>query len=251
MDESPTSQIDEQKINQIITIIRQEKENYLLTESQKKYFTLLTYLIYGFFILIVFTLIVVLIADSAKWSMPILILFSFAYIATPVLLSLNLPLFKKIRQQNKRIEKLGLKEILKKKRDLGTKKYRYIIMYILFIIASATVGLYFFPFYFGALLFPIAAFYLKQGRERLELIAELANLEDSLKSSQVRGLNEETTIKVPTGELEQVARIERGQIALNRDEAIDSFRKSASSGALGYALLKSSNVLTEIRKLES
>lgn len=314
MEETPTSQVDEQKFAQVLGILRQERQNYLLTHKEKLYFTLLKFFVYGFslsfFPFIYFLAIRGLMrpywgTEWENWAesiytfllTPMAGLLGISSLVTLILLLLNLPLVNKIMQQNLRMRRLNFTDALRKERQLRFRRNNFLNILLLLGGGAVCYGVVHHylagqkaqteevvrlvkpdlalppqlneliknlfgpaenrvPFIILVLVFGIFGFFiitiyfLNLGSERLAKLAELANLEDSLQSSQLRAQQVEAPdIEVPAEDLERVARIEQSQIARERAEAIVSYRQSASSEALEYALLKSRNIITEIGEL--
>jgi hypothetical protein len=280
MAETPTSQVDEPQFAQVLGILRQERQNYLLTRPQRVLFTLLNVFVYVFS-LIWIPFILFLIIDKlmrpywgpywVNWGEsiyqfllpPMARLLGIAWFLAPILILLNLPLIYKIVKQKWRLRRLGLTETFRKHRQfrprqktstqilmiiggmavfyglmrnlLAKEKISLLGLMLLFVLGGVILGTYF----------------LRLGKERLAFLAELASLEDSLKSSQLRARQTEAPgIEVPAEDLERVARIEQGQISRDRAEAIHSWRKSAGSAPPEYALLKSRKIMAELGELD-
>lgn len=258
--------LDNQEFSQALSVLNEEEKLIPLTKFNKISYFLLSFCTYGFIIINIFTTILVFYVGYWRpdfWVNYVLLGFSvLLLISIPIIFFLNLPLVKKIFQQNYLSRKIGHTKLFNERwRALRKKRrFRNILTFIAGIIGLLYIwsGIYInfmadpgersesliflvMCIIIGGVL--ISTHFIRRGKERLDVLTK--TLLDAQKTALQTDADQ---IDVPSKEYELIAQIERAQVSRSRQQSIlNSLEKSKSQK---YYIQKSYRVKEALSQID-
>lgn len=262
-------ELDERQLQLALDVLRREQDAGALSRSQRVCYRLLQVFAYGSFVLWVaaFTALAFSVGGSIQsasveppsgwflsayiWSTSAALILGFLAL---VMLPMNLPLLFKSLRRERVVRKLGLSNMLRDPWKVLRRKRRVVnlltglvalvsAVFVLlvaigtFLSLRATNEPYSRPLVLLSLaavivLFglPVLVYFMRRRHERHKFLTDLHQIEQSLLRYREAAVSSAVPrFSVPATEMERIAAIERAQIATERAESIQSFRRKETS----------------------
>ncbi len=233
----PDLRLSRAQLQQALDALDRARDTFQLTPRMQRFYKLLRLSVYAAvgailcFVVVVFWHMYKVNFEPGPIDFVILSVLVVAMVSAPVLLLLNVPLVHRIWSQHRRLKRLGLRDLsismwkaqLKKRpwedRWTGVVATTGTVMLLVGLMALVE-GAWWQVALWLLLGGPVLALYfVKRGKERLELVADANRLLRSLQQLR-EGAGADEDIDVPAELWESVAQIESAQISRQRVEAV-------------------------------
>jgi mRNA-degrading endonuclease RelE of RelBE toxin-antitoxin system len=271
-------ELDAAQFDQALEILRKEQKANIPTRWQRISYILLSICVYGF----VACLFVGIIASFKLRESSYVLVYPFAGLGAIlflmlIILPLNVPLLRKLRHQFRLVRNLGLLQFFKEPWKAERRKRRLRnIMVLLVVLFGLSVTIF---HLFGMAIFIVFLAYaeefdlsevlvaliimlfdiiiclaficfllMRRYKRRLEVVSQLqSSLTEYKDAAEAAEVDESTRFDIPMEEYEQIAKIERAQILIEREKNIlASFEEPEVSY---YSVQKSYSLREELDKL--
>lgn len=262
-------ELDERQLQLALDVLRREQDAGALSRLQRVCYRLLQVFVYGSFGLwvVAFTALAFAVGASIQsgsaeppsnwilsayiWSASAALILGFLAL---VMVPLNLPLLFKSARRERVVKKLGLSNMLRDPWKALRRKRRVVNLltasialvsaafvlfaaFGIFLSLRATEEPYSRPIVLLSLAaviivfgLPVLVYFMRRRHERHKFLTDLHQIEQSLLRYREAAVSSAVPrFSVPATEMEQIAAIERAQIATERAESIQSFRKKGSN----------------------